>query len=352
MENLLAQIVEPPSNWYISHKRTLPWREKEEPYHVWLSEIMLQQTRVEAVKKYYNRFIEVLPTIDDLARIEEEKLLKLWEGLGYYNRARNLKKAAQIIVEAYAGKMPTTYAQLCQLPGIGEYTAGAIASICFGEKVPAVDGNVLRVVARVTGSFQDVLLPETKKEVSKTLRKIMPDEPGVFNEALMELGEVICLPNTKPLCERCPLQSQCIAYQKDLTQQLPVRIKKQKRIIEEKTVFLLCYENQIAIQKREEKGLLANLYGFPNIEGKIIEEEISKVLENWGIQLETLQQKQNYKHIFTHRQWDMIGYLVTVKNKNIDFLWVERKELEKSYAIPTAFKTFEKMLGDIYEYSK
>lgn len=346
MEVKLEEMIEPLCKWYSLNKRDLPWRNSQLPYHVWLSEIMLQQTRIEAVKKYYSRFIEMLPTITDLAMVDEERLLKLWEGLGYYNRARNLKKAAQMMVEQYAGKMPTSYAELCTLPGIGEYTAGAIASICFGEKVPAVDGNVLRVITRIIGSFQDVLLPETKKEITQRLKMIMPEKPGEFNEALMELGEVICIPNTVPLCDKCPLKQICKANQKNLTKQIPVRIKKQKRSKEEKTVFLLCYQNEIAIQKREGKGLLANLYGFPNIEGIIKEEEISQVLKQWGISLERLYQKQQYKHIFTHKEWNMVGYLVTVKNKNETFLWVNREELENVYAIPTAFKAFEKMLTE------
>ena len=265
MKQELKKIVKPIVKWYQNQEKTLPWKQDKEPYHIWVSEIMLQQTRVEAVKKYYTRFMEELPTIQDLANVSEEKLLKLWEGLGYYTRAKNLKKAAIQIIEDYQGKMPTSYIELLKLAGIGEYTAGAIASISYKEKVPAVDGNVLRVISRVIASKEDVLLPETKRKIAKELLQIMPEEAGDFNEGLMELGEKICMPNTIPLCEKCPIQEFCIAKKENLTAELPVRIKKQKRKIEKKTVFILKYKEKIAIRKRGKTGILANLYEFPNV---------------------------------------------------------------------------------------
>ena len=265
MKQELKQVVEPIVKWYQEQEKTLPWKQDKEPYHIWVSEIMLQQTRIEAVRKYYTRFMKELPTIHDLAIVPEEKLLKLWEGLGYYSRAKNLKKAAIQIEQEYNGKIPTSYTELLKLSGIGEYTAGAIASISYKEKVPAVDGNVLRVVSRAIASKEDVLLPETKRKVTKKLLEIMSDEPGDFNEGLMELGEKICLPNTVPLCEKCPIQEFCMANKENLTNEIPVRIKKQKRKIENKTVFILKYKNEIAIRKREKTGILANLYEFPNI---------------------------------------------------------------------------------------
>ena len=231
MKQELTKIVKPIVNWYQSQEKTLPWKQDKEPYHVWVSEIMLQQTRIEAVRKYYARFMQELPTIQDLANVSEEKLLKLWEGLGYYSRARNLKKAAIQIENDYQGKMPTSYLELLKLSGIGEYTAGAIASISYQEKVPAVDGNVLRVISRVLASKEDVLLPETKRKITKKLLEIMPEEAGDFNEGLMELGEKICIPNTTPLCEKCPIKEFCIAKKENLTTKLPIRIKKQKRKI-------------------------------------------------------------------------------------------------------------------------
>ena len=265
MKQELEQIVKPIVKWYQEQEKILPWKQDKEPYHIWISEIMLQQTRIEAVKKYYTRFMKELPTIQHLAKVSDEKLLKLWEGLGYYNRAKNLKKAAIQIEENYKGQMPTSYAELLNLSGIGEYTAGAIASISYQEKVPAVDGNVLRVVSRVIASKDDVLLPETKKRITKKLLEIMPDESGDFNEGLMELGEKICLPNTIPLCEKCPIQQFCIANKEKLTNEIPVRIKKQKRKVEKRTVFIVKYKDEIAIRKREKTGILANLYEFPNV---------------------------------------------------------------------------------------
>ena len=265
MKQKLQPIVEPIVKWYQKQEKLLPWKQDKEPYHIWVSEIMLQQTRIEAVKKYYTRFMKELPTIHDLADVPEEKLLKLWEGLGYYSRAKNLKKAAIQIQENNHGKMPTSYVELLKLPGIGEYTAGAIASISYNEKVPAVDGNVLRVVSRVLASKEDVLLPETKKKITNKLLEIMPDEAGDFNEGLMELGEKVCLPNTVPLCATCPIQEFCMANKENLTNEIPVRAKKQKRKIENKTVFILKYKNEIAIRKREKTGILANLYEFPNV---------------------------------------------------------------------------------------
>ena len=338
MKQELTKIVKPIVKWYQNQEKTLPWKQDKEPYHIWVSEIMLQQTRIEAVKKYYTRFMQELPTIQDLANVSEEKLLKLWEGLGYYSRAKNLKKAAIQIEETYQGKMPTSYAELLTLSGIGEYTAGAIASISYQEKVPAVDGNVLRVVSRVLGSKKDVLLPETKKEFTKQLLEIIPKEAGDFNEGLMELGEKICIPNTTPLCKKCPIQQFCIAYKKNLTTEIPVRIKKQKRKVEKRTVFIFKYQNEIAITKRKETGILANLYEFQNVLGEITEEEIVNVLKQWNLEFKNLQTKKHAKHIFTHIEWDMIAYEVEVKNKNEDWIWVTLEKMELQYPLPTAFK--------------
>ena len=251
MQELSAGIAEPLLEWFRENRRPLPWREDREPYHVWVSEIMLQQTRIEAVMRYYTDFMAVLPDIRSLSEIPEEQLLKLWEGLGYYSRARNLQKAAKAVTEQYGGVFPDTYDAIIKLPGIGEYTAGAIASICFNEKTPAVDGNVLRVLARVTGDARNVLDPATKKDFTAGLKQIMPETPGEFNEALMELGELVCLPNGAPVCDRCPLRDRCAALRDGLTETLPVREKKTKRRQEEKTVLVIeDGEDRIAIEKR------------------------------------------------------------------------------------------------------
>ena len=337
---LMKKIRQPIIDWYQKNKRELPWRKEKNPYHIWISEIMLQQTRIEAVKQYYERFLKEIPTIQDLAEIDEEKLLKLWEGLGYYNRARNLKKAAQVIQEKYKGKMPKHDKELVELPGIGEYTAGAISSIAYDEPVPAVDGNVLRVVSRVVGSKKDVLETKTKKEFTQKLREIMPNQAGDFNEGLMELGELICIPNGEPLCEKCPLQEICIAKNENLTDVIPVRNQKIKRRKEEKTVFLLEFEGKIAIQKREKTGLLANMYEFPNVDKRLKKDEIETVLQSWGLIGNQIEKIGTHHHVFSHIEWDMVGYKIQVNSINSAFIWVEKHEILEKYPIPGAFVPF------------
>lgn len=342
---LMKKMRKPVIEWYQTNKRELPWRKEKNPYHIWLSEIMLQQTRIEAVKQYYERFLAKLPTIEDLAGVEEEELLKLWEGLGYYNRARNLKKAAQVIQEKYDGQMPKRYEELIELPGIGEYTAGAISSIAFDEPVPAVDGNVLRIVSRVIGSKKNVLDSKTKKEFTQELKEIMPKKyAGDFNEGLMELGEVVCIPNGEPLCEKCPLQEICVAKNENLTTEIPVRNQKIKRRKEEKTVFLLEFEDKIAIRKRENISLLANMYEFPNIDKKINKRECESVLKNWCLTGKYIEKIGTHHHIFSHIEWDMIGYKIQVDTINKEFIWLKKEEILKKYPIPGAFIPFrEKM---------
>ena len=336
----LEKITVPLIKWYQGNKRMLPWRNKKNPYYIWISEIMLQQTRIEAVKIYYERFIREIPDVQTLASIEEEKLLKLWEGLGYYSRAKNLKKAAMKICEEYNGQMPKTYEELIKLPGIGEYTAGAIASIAFNEKIPAVDGNVLRVISRIVGSLKDILLRETKKEVTVKLKQIMPKEPGDFNEGLMELGERICIPNGEPLCKQCPIRNWCISYEKGLTNEIPVRVKKIKRKKEKRLVFILQYQDRIAIRKRDEKGLLAGMYEFPNVlENK--NRDIGKILKGWNLQAIKVENIGEAKHVFSHIEWEMIGWSIEVQEKNEEFLWVKKEDIFEKYAIPEAFRYYK-----------
>lgn len=340
-EPSLQNIVEPLLQWFDRSQRDLPWREDREPYHVWVSEIMLQQTRIEAVKKYYTRFMNALPDPASLSAVEGDQLLKLWEGLGYYSRAKNLKKAAEIIMRDFGGKFPHSYDQLLKLPGIGEYTAGAIASICFDEKVTAIDGNVLRVTARVTGNRSNVLLPETKKEIDRQLKAILPDRAGAFNEALMELGEIVCLPNGTPMCEQCPIREHCVAYQDQLTAEIPVRIKKLKRSRADKTVLIcMTADNEIAIEKRTEKGLLSGMYQLPNVEGFRSAEELKAVAEQWQLAPVDISFFKEAKHTFTHMDWYMKGYFVTVEQKGGRFLWVSLQELAETYPLPTAFQPF------------
>ena len=344
-KELIKKIRKPIIEWYQANQRELPWRIEKNPYYIWISEIMLQQTRIEAVKQYYKRFLSELPTVQDLARVEEEKLLKLWEGLGYYNRARNLKKAAQEIQEKYKGQMPRHYEELIQLPGIGEYTAGAISSIAYDEPVPAVDGNVLRVISRLVGSQKDILNDKTKKEFMQKLKEIMPKkQAGDFNEGLMELGEIICIPNGNPICHKCPIQKYCVANKENLTTVIPVRNQKIKRKKEQKTIFVLEYKDKIAIRKRESTGLLANMYEFPNVESKMTKKEINDILKDWLLIGEEIERIGTHHHIFSHIEWDMIGYKVQVKNKNEMFIWVKKEEILEKYPIPGAFIPFrEKM---------
>ena len=336
-----SKIAQPLVAWHEANQRPLPWRADREPYHVWISEIMLQQTRIEAVINYYQRFMQALPTVESLSRISEEELLKLWEGLGYYSRARNLKKAAEIIVRDYGGRFPQTAAELRKLPGIGEYTAGAMASLCFNEPVPAVDGNVLRVMARVTGSRKNVMEADTKKEVAALLTSIMPPQAGSFNEGLMELGELICLPNTLPLCSDCPIREHCTAYKKNTVTELPVRIKQIKRKKEEKTVYLLVTEEgAIALEKRPSKGLLAGLYQLPNTAGFADESAVADTVTGWGLTPQQVAYLKDVKHVFTHIDWYMKGYLVRVSHKNDAFLWATPQEMAEQYPLPTAFQKF------------
>lgn len=334
-------------NWYDYNKRILPWRENKDPYRIWISEIMLQQTRVEAVKPYFDRFMEELPTVKDLAEVEEDRLMKLWEGLGYYNRARNLKAAAQTIMEEYAGEVPADYEKLLGLKGIGVYTAGAIGSIAFDLQVPAVDGNVLRVLTRLWGDHSDILKEKTKKEIGRKIQPYIPeDRPGDFNQALIELGAIVCVPNGDPNCDLCPWDTVCKAYREDMIDELPVKTPKKARKKEYKTVFLLETDTMIALHKRNSKGLLAGLWEFPNISQKMDRKDIEDQLKKWNIQEINIEPAGKGKHIFSHIEWHMEGICVHLE-KNIpieDFCWVKKKELENVYALPSAFEIFRKVL--------
>lgn len=336
---MLKSIAEPLVQWFTEQKRELPWRKDRDPYHVWISEIMLQQTRIEAVLNYYARFMDALPDVGSLAAVDDDALMKLWEGLGYYSRARNLKKAAQMIMSDFGGVFPQTFDKIITLPGIGEYTAGAIASICFDAPVPAVDGNVLRVVTRVTGDDANVVLPETKKRITAKLRVCMPPQAGAFNEGLMELGETVCLPNGAPICEQCPVRRSCIAYRDGLTDRLPVRIKQLKRSRAEKTVFLIrAGDGRIAIEKRPDKGLLSGLYQLPNVDGNYSVKELNQLLADWDLRVTHLEHLKDAKHVFTHIDWFMKGYTVTVDKPNDRFLWASEEDLKTAYPLPTAFR--------------
>ena len=326
--------------WYVKNLRPLPWREDRDPYHIWLSEIMLQQTRVEAVKGYYARFLAELPTIQALSQCDDEKLHKLWEGLGYYSRVRNLKKAAQVIVSQHGGVFPQTYQELLALPGIGDYTAGAIGSIAFNLPTPAVDGNVLRVCARLTEDRSPIDLPETKKKVHAALAAIYPENAGDFTQALMELGATLCGPNWKPRCESCPCASLCLAYQRGTAETLPVKSPKKAKRQEERTVFIFSCDGCYALRKRPNRGLLAGLWEFPHVSGKLEVPQALEAAEYMGVGPRNLLRQVERKHIFTHIQWNLRGYYLEVAEKPDCFRWFTGEEIRAQAALPTAFRQF------------
>lgn len=345
-QNVLRQIATPLLTWYDGCRRILPWREVPTPYRVWVSEIMLQQTRVEAVKPYFERFMEQLPDVAALAQTEEDVLLKLWEGLGYYSRARNLQKAARQIMEEHGGQMPSDYEALKKLQGIGSYTAGAIASIAFGQPVPAVDGNVLRVISRLLADDRDILDLSVKKSMEEELLPIMPkDRPGDFNQALMELGAMVCLPNGAPKCAECPWQNLCAAKREGRQTEYPKKRAKKPRKIEKRTILVIRDSSCAAIRKRPEKGLLAGLYEFPSMEGHATQEEVLAWLKEQGVHAVRIEKLPPSRHIFTHKEWHMTGYMALVDElepmkKDKKLLFVRPEETEEKYPIPSAFAAY------------
>lgn len=363
-------MVHPLVDWFHDNARILRWRSEPTPYYVWVSEIMLQQTRVEAVKGYFDRFVDTLPDIRALAECPEDKLLKLWEGLGYYSRVRNLQKAAIRVVEEYDGKLPASYEELQKLPGIGSYTAGAVASIAYGKPAPAVDGNVLRVAKRLMLSYDDVTKATVKKELEQMIAAVSAEAqiqgvyPGDLNQALMELGAVVCLPVGKPLCDRCPLDTLCRMNRQDLKEelwrQIPVKPAGKSRRVEERTIFLLQQtddsgQEYFALNRREEKGLLAGLWELPGVSGQLSAKEAREMLRELRIDVQKLQSMGEAKHIFSHVEWRMRGYAVRIgtwqeeKTRGSQselwqqLIWITKKELEESYSLPSAFDAYRPM---------
>ena len=379
----LEQLVSPLLQWFLNHARVLPWREEPTPYRVWVSEIMLQQTRVEAVKPYFERFTTALPDADALSACPEDELLKLWEGLGYYNRVRNMQKAAVEVVENYGGQLPADYEKLLKLKGIGHYTAGAIASIAYGIPVPAVDGNVLRVLTRVSADDTDIMKQSFRNQMETLLEKLMHGSSdrneknvfswmedaddlrmqvyhqnlaGAFNQALMELGATVCVPNGAPLCEECPWKDLCEAKKQGLIGQIPVKSKAKPRKIEEKTVLILRDDDKVAIRKRQQKGLLAGLYELPNVEGSMGQEEVVSLVKQMGYAPIRIQPLGEAKHIFSHIEWHMTGYVIRVEEPEMrqqvqsgsqkdDLLFVNAEDAKEKYAIPSAFAAYAKYMN-------
>ncbi|MBP3486551.1 MAG: A/G-specific adenine glycosylase, partial [Oscillospiraceae bacterium] len=327
--------------WYEKNRRDLPWRHTKDPYRIWVSEIMLQQTRVAAVLGYYARFLAAFPTVQSLANAPEEQLMKLWEGLGYYSRARNLQKAARTI--AAAGRFPDTYEALLALSGVGEYTAGAIASASFGLREAAVDGNVLRVVTRLTDCHDDIADPQVKTAVRAAVQQVMPHAPEdirIFNQAMMELGATVCLPNGEPRCDDCPVEALCLAQRRGTALSLPVKKAKKARRVEKKTVYVLLRDGKAALRRRPDRGLLASLWEFPNVEGRLDETSAPGPLAAWGLTPRRWDKRLAATHIFTHVEWHMTGYVLEVTGEGpADFLWADREALT-AHAVPSAFGRF------------
>ena len=343
MINQLKQIIEPLLLWYRANARDLPWRHTEDPYRIWVSEIMLQQTRVAAVLGYYEQFLQAFPSVYALANAPEDQLMKLWEGLGYYSRARNLQKAAKTIVNDLNGEFPDRYSDLLKLSGIGEYTAGAIASSAFGERVPAVDGNVLRVISRITENWDDINDPKTKKTYREMLEQVLPksrEDMRIFNQAMMELGATVCVPNGEPKCEICPARFACLATKNGTALQLPIKSAKKARRIEQKTVFILLFEDGVVMHKRGDTGLLAGLWEFPNVDGTLDESQTYEYLSKQGMHIIDWKKQLSAKHIFTHVEWHMTGYVVRVQGKLSEDLVLANAESFEQYAIPSAFIKF------------
>ncbi len=350
----LRKVVQRLVPWYEQGHRKLPWRSNPLPYYVWVSEIMLQQTRVEAVKPYFERFISALPDIASLAEAEEETLLKLWEGLGYYNRVRNLQRTAVEIMHNHEGLMPDTYEELIRLPGIGSYTAGAIASIAFGKPVPAVDGNVLRVLSRVRKDDRAVSEARVRTSVETELLQVMPkDCPGAFNQALMELGACVCVPNGTPHCTDCPLREICLAHRDGEETDYPIKAGPTPRKIEEMTVLIIRDENRTAVRKRPDSGLLAGMYEFPFLKGFCSADAVVQYLSKQGFRIVRIVPLEDAKHIFSHREWHMKGYMVwadelerhPAKGAFSDWIYIDPQETKDRYPIPAAYSAYTRLLS-------
>ena len=337
--------------WFREKRKMLPWRMEPTPYHVWISEVMLQQTRIETVIPYYRRFLNEFPDAASLAAADDDRLMKAWEGLGYYSRARNLKKAAAVITEAYGGELPSDVSLLRTLPGIGDYTAGAIASIAFGEAEPAVDGNVLRVCMRHIASAEDVLSPKVRRAVAAELRAVYPtgEDAALFTEGLMELGETVCLPAGEPDCASCPLRDSCEAHRLNRTADFPVRAEAKPRTQKAYTILVVRRGNTYAIHRRPKEGLLAGMWELPNLDGHLSAEEVGARLCSCGIEPLLIEPAGSATHIFTHIEWHMTGYRVTVADgsdspADSGWIWKTADEIRRDHAIPTAFRAYTRLL--------
>lgn len=343
-ENLLA--------WFEQNMRSLPWRQDRDAYKIWVSEIMLQQTQVDTVIPYFNAFINKYPTLDHLAEAAEEKVLKQWEGLGYYSRARNLHQAVQEVQQKYASIVPDRLEDISSLKGVGPYTAGAILSIAYGRKEPAVDGNVMRVMARVFALFDDIQKPKTRTLFERLVKEMIPENASYFNQGMMELGALICKP-TSPQCDICPVQSSCRGFEQRIQTALPVKTKKKKPKLLHMVAGVVVDGDHVLIRRREAEGLLARLYEFPNLEWgtRPPEEEISQHLyREYGYKTATVTQFDHVKHTFSHIIWDISVFRLALVDVEPDVHmhashthWVNRNDLEQ-YAFPVSHQKIKKQL--------
>jgi A/G-specific adenine glycosylase len=341
-------------SWFKNEQRDLPWRKDQDPYKVWVSEIMLQQTRVDTVIPYFNRFIEWFPTIEELASADEEKVLKAWEGLGYYSRVRNLHSAVKEVNEKYEGKVPDSPEEISKLKGVGPYTAGAILSIAYGVPEPAVDGNVMRVLSRILSIWDDIAKPSTRKVFEKAVRELISTEdPSAFNQALMELGALICTP-TSPSCLLCPVREHCQGFYEGVQAELPVKTKKSKqRHVDLAAAILTDHNGNLLIHKRPENGLLANLWEIPNIEVHLPIERnrdhtASLFLESHGLEVVLDKVIGQIEHVFSHLVWNITVYKGVLKSEipaNSEWRLVSLEEME-NYAFPVSS---QRMMGLYYE---
>ena len=337
--------------WFHQAARDLPWRRTDDPYAIWVSEIMLQQTRVAAVLGYYQRFLAAFPTVEDLAAAPEEQLMKLWEGLGYYSRARNLQLCAKLVAGELGGHFPESYEGLVKLPGIGDYTAAAVASAAFGERCPAVDGNVYRVLTRLTDCPDPIGDTAVKHRVRRWAESAMPYEKHdirLYNQATMDLGATVCIPVGAPRCEVCPMADVCLGHLRGTAETRPVKAPKKPRKVEERTVFVLLRGEETALRKRGPRGLLAGLWEFPNVEGKLTEEQVGDCLRLWDLTVKTWHQRLSAKHIFTHVEWDMLCYVLEVEGDGRGLTWLDRAGFQQA-ALPSAFRRCQEALRERWE---
>ena len=325
-------------SWYDQGHRDLPWRRTQDPYRIWISEIMLQQTRAETVVSYYERFLARYPTVQDLASAPEEELLKAWEGLGYYSRARSLQKAAKAIVSQYDGQLPADLNKLRALPGVGDYTAGAIASIAFGIPAAAVDGNVERVLCRWDAITDEVGTPAVRRQIAARAQALVPrDRPGAFANAMMEMGATMCTPKN-PRCLLCPVREGCLGFAQGIAQELPHKAKKKAQRVENRAVLLVFCDNRVLIVKRQEK-LLGGLFVFPDVLEESDPARLCRALEALGIRAAYDEKLGHARHVFTHLIWEMDVHAVVADEMTQvpGGQWVTRQELA-ALPLPTAVK--------------